>query len=201
MNAFKTMGRNWSKNTKSKALGETGKKAGYTFLGGLLYTIIPTAIQGWGGIDMSGAKGIIAGSLGSGIIGIVSDKKEITAGGLATAGIHLVYAHLNGTITSVFNSPIFGASTGAVTTTTDTETMAVNDGQLPSGYGYNSRGEIVALNTPINQMTMEQAQPVSEYTTQLSEYTTQLNDFTGAVTIDPAFMGGYLSKDLKAFGL
>ena len=202
MDAFKKMGKNWSKNTKSKALGDTGKKTAYTLLGGFLYTIIPTAIQGWGGVDMSGAKGIIAGSVGSSIIGIVSDKKEITTGGLATAGIHLVYAHLNGTITSIFNTPIFAASTGAITTTTDTETIAMNDGVLPSGYGFNSRGEIVALNTPSNQMTMEQAQPVSSFTGDLRDrYTSQLNDYTDKLQAAAPFSNNFMTNDLKTYGL
>lgn len=200
MDLFKKMGRNWSKSTKSKALGDTGKKAAYTLLGGFLYTIIPTAVQGWGKVDMSGAKGIITGALGSSVIGILADKKEITTGGLATAGIHLVYTNMNPIITSIFDTPIFAGSTGAITTTTDTETMAVNDG-LPDGYGYNSRGEIVALNSQATQKPMFEPQQVSEYTSQLSEYTSSLNDFTDQVSIGPDFLTGFLGKELKSYGL
>ena len=199
MNLFKQMGKNWTKNTKSKALGESGKKAAYTLLGGMLYTVIPTAIQGWGGVDMSGAKGVMAGAVGSSVVGLLADKKEIVAGGLATAGIHLAYNHLNGVITGIFGSPIFGYSPGAVQYTDEKQVSETMNDALPAGYGYNSMGEIVALDLPGNQEMIAQEQPVNDYTSELNDYTTSLNDYTSSLGIDG--FGGMLTKDLAANGL
>lgn len=148
----KKIGQNWSKNTKSKALGETAKKGLWTFLGGTLYWLYPTAIQGLLKVDMSGLKGVAVGVIGSSLTGILSDKKEIVAGGICAGGVHLTYNHLNGIITDVFQSPIFGYSAGAIQTYTDEGTEAlenqpVSDG-IPEGYTTDEMGELVPIDTP-----------------------------------------------------
>lgn len=172
MSIFKQMGANWTANTKSKPLGEAAKKGLWTFLGGTLYWLFPTAIQGFGKVDMSGLKGVFVGVIGTSLTGILADKKEIIAGGITAGGVHLTYNHLNGTITNIFNSPIFGYGKGSVQSYTETgieslEAQSTGD-EAPAGYGYNSAYELVALNPPDGSLLQAPVQstsvtPVADY--------------------------------------
>lgn len=173
MDIFKKMGRNWAKNTKPKALGSNFKKAAWTLGGGTIYWLIPTALQGWFKTDMSGLKGVLVGASGAAVIGMLSDKKEILGGGLATAGIHLTYNHLNDSITNIFSSPIFGYQNGSVSRTYDDMGLppkpADDDASLPKGYAYNENGELVALNLPDNsKMLAPRDESMNDFTNELN---------------------------------
>ena len=194
MSIFKQMGRNWRKNTKGKAIGNNAKKAATGLLGGTLYWLVPTAIQGLFKVDMSGVKGMLLGASASTAIGMLSDKSAIITGGLTAAGVHATYAHLNPTITKVLNTPIFASDPDAIQRVTATSVEQETTRDLPEGYYIDENGYLAhssvempdgnelpaAVNDYIEKISVGdyvEEIPVGDYVEQIgvSDYTESFN--------------------------
>lgn len=77
---------------------------GMAAAGGMLYPVIPTAVQRVTGWDMTGWKGALTGLLGTGLIGMATGQAGMTAGAIGAFTAHMGYAVLNGPVIY----PIFG---------------------------------------------------------------------------------------------
>lgn len=72
--------------------------------GGMLYPVIPTAVQRITGWDMTGWKGALTGLLTTALIGTATGQAGMTAGAIGAFTAHMGYAVLNGPVIY----PIFG---------------------------------------------------------------------------------------------
>jgi hypothetical protein len=100
---FRKMGRNLKYNLNKK----NAKDALWASAGAVLYALFPTALQGWGKMNMEGWKGWTTGFVTSNLIGAALNKPSMMFGATAAAATHILYVKGNKIINDVFGSPIF----------------------------------------------------------------------------------------------
>lgn len=175
---FRRMSMNLKKNTKPEPL----KNLLWGVIGGFLYPVIPTAIQGFLKVDMSGWKGVLTGGLTTTAIGMLSDKMMIAYGGIAAMTTHIVYVKANDTIASVMNTPIFAFD----------KTSSLMDEALPPGMEYINLPDgtrVIAQKSPALNDFVNEIPALQDYTSTIE--TTKiasdaLNDFVNEISASPS---------------
>ena len=158
-NIFHKMGMNFKKNATMKVVEESG----YVIIGGFIYPFFPTALKGWFKINTDGWLGVFLGASASIIVGMLSDKMGIAAGGLGAMVTHLMYVKANGTIAGLTGSPIFAFDKGLKTAAT------VSDDALPANKKY--------ITLPDGTKVIAQTGPATDSQAQVSDFVPLLNDF------------------------
>lgn len=75
-------------------------------IGAAIYTAVPSALQGWGNIDMTGWKMPIVGTLASVGAGIIAGSPGIVAGGFGAFLAHLAYTKFQSAYKAIFKTYI-----------------------------------------------------------------------------------------------
>lgn len=117
-----------------------------TVLGGLMYVVVPTALQSWRNVDMTGWKGYLT-SIGTNVlVGSLLREPGYVAGVLGAACAHFVYARMQDSIIR----PIFGTYAFRFDPTVTTSSMSDDAAPaLPAGTMLrNVAGETIALYPP-----------------------------------------------------
>lgn len=186
-----------SKNVKANSKTVQLKRLLWGVIGGFLYPIIPTVIQGMSGkkadgtfnIDMSGWKGVLTGGISTSLIGMASNRMEIAFGGIAAMTTHLIYVKANDKVAEMTGSPIF-----AFDRTATLQLTPLSDESLPPGMDYiplPDGSRVIASKGP--QMN-DYTEGVADYAPNVADYTPAVSDYT------PGISDGYAFEDMVQNG-
>lgn len=95
--------------------------------GAAIYTGVPSALQGWFNVDMTGWKMPIVGTAAGLVVGAIFRKPGVIAGTLGGLGAHLGYAKFNSAYKAIFKTYIPRFDPNVVATFAD-DAMAMNAG-------------------------------------------------------------------------
>ena len=85
----------------------------WTIGGGVLTPLIPTMIQGFFKVDMTGWRGWWTGLLSTVLLGFAVDKPKMSLGSMGVSAVHLMYVQFNDSIAALFGTPIYRFSQNA----------------------------------------------------------------------------------------
>lgn len=117
-----------------------------TVVGGLMYVVVPTALEKWTGSDLTGWRGYLTSISVNLLIGGLLREPGYIAGTLGASAAHFVYARLQDAIIQ----PVFGQFAYRFDPTVTTSSMSDDaKGALPPGTMLrNVAGETIALYPP-----------------------------------------------------
>jgi hypothetical protein len=172
-----------SGNVKRNFDKKNMRSLAYAAIGGALYPLIPTIIQGFSGkvatganrVDMSGWKGVLTGGITTALVGMASNKMEIAYGGFAAMITHITYVKANDTIASFTGSPIFAFDKSS-------QIQNVLSDNLPNGMEYITLpdGKQVLASSGVSDYVpalVDYRAGVSDYVPALGDYRADLSDY------------------------